>query len=67
MDFGILGISGIDYDGFLFDFDYYEVCVKCVIIENSCSVFFVVDYSKFGCNVMVKFGILVDVDLVIID
>lgn len=38
LDFGILGISGIDYDGSLLDFDYHEVRVKRAIIENSRSV-----------------------------
>ena len=28
LDFGILGISGIDFDGSLLDFDYHEVRVK---------------------------------------
>ncbi len=46
LDFGILGISGIDYDGSLLDFDYHEVRVKRAIIENSRSVFLAVDHSK---------------------
>ncbi|NIY82717.1 DeoR/GlpR family transcriptional regulator [Vibrio hepatarius] len=56
LDFGILGISGIDYDGSLLDFDYHEVRVKQAIIENSRSVFLAVDHSKFGRNAMVKLG-----------
>ena len=56
LDFGILGISGIDLDGSLLDFDYHEVRVKKVIIENSRSVFLAVDHSKFGRNAMVKLG-----------
>lgn len=67
LDFGILGISGIDYDGSLLDFDYHEVRVKRAIIENSRSVFLAVDHSKFGRNAMVKLGTLADVDLVITD
>ncbi|KUI98666.1 glycerol-3-phosphate regulon repressor DeoR family [Vibrio sp. MEBiC08052] len=56
LDFGILGISGIDFDGSLLDFDYHEVRVKQAIIENSRSVFLAVDHSKFGRNAMVKLG-----------
>ncbi len=56
LDFGILGISGIDYDGSLLDFDYHEVRVKQAIIENSRSVFLAADHSKFGRNAMVKLG-----------
>ena len=67
LDFGILGISGIDYDGSLLDFDYHEVRVKRAIIENSRCVFLAVDHSKFGRNAMVKLGTLADVDLIITD
>lgn len=56
LDFGILGISGIDLDGSLLDFDYHEVRVKQAIIENSRSVVLAVDHSKFGRNAMVKLG-----------
>jgi len=56
LDFGILGISGIDFDGSLLDFDYHEVRVKQAIIENSRSVFLAVDHTKFGRNAMVKLG-----------
>nr|WP_240457905.1 DeoR/GlpR family transcriptional regulator [Vibrio neptunius] len=67
LDFGILGISGIDYDGSLLDFDYHEVRVKRAIIENSRSVLLGVDNSKFGRNAMVKLGTIADVDLIITD
>lgn len=65
LDFGILGISGIDYDGSLLDFDYHEVRVKKVILENSRRVFLGVDHTKFGRNAMVKLGRIDEVDLVI--
>lgn len=67
LDFGILGISGIDYDGSLLDFDYHEVRVKRAIIENSRCVYLGVDHSKFGRNAMVKLGTIADVDLIITD
>ena len=54
LDFGILGISGIDSDGSLLEFDYHEVRTKRAIIENSRHVMLVVDHSKFGRNAMVK-------------
>ncbi|MDC0612492.1 DeoR/GlpR family transcriptional regulator, partial [Vibrio sp.] len=65
LDFGILGISGIDFDGSLLDFDYHEVRVKKAIIENSRRVFLGVDNSKFGRNAMVKLGGIEEVDRVI--
>jgi DeoR family glycerol-3-phosphate regulon repressor len=56
MDFGIIGISGIDFDGSLLDFDYREVRVAQAIIANSRQVLLVADHSKFGRNAMVRLG-----------
>ncbi len=67
LDFGILGISGIDYDGSLLDFDYHEVRVKRTIIENSRRVYLGVDHTKFGRNAMVKLGNIEEADLIITD
>lgn len=67
LDFGILGISGIDFDGSLLDFDYHEVRVKQAIIENSRRVFLAVDHSKFGRNAMVKLGSITQVHSVFTD
>jgi DeoR family glycerol-3-phosphate regulon repressor len=67
LDFGIIGISGIDHDGALLDFDYHEVRVKRAIIENSRTVLLGIDHSKFGRNAMVKLGTITELDLVITD
>ncbi|MGO2322719.1 DeoR/GlpR family transcriptional regulator [Vibrio casei] len=67
LDFGILGISGVDFDGSLLDFDYHEVRVKRAIIENSRAVFLPVDHSKFGRNAMVNLGTIQDVNLIVTD
>jgi DeoR family transcriptional regulator, glycerol-3-phosphate regulon repressor len=67
LDFGIIGISGIDYDGSLLDFDYHEVRVKKAIIENSRSVYLAVDNTKFGRNAMVKLGNISELDMLITD
>lgn len=67
LDFGILGISGIDYDGSLLDFDYHEVRVKKAIIENSRNVYLAVDHTKFGRNAMVKLGNISELDMLITD
>lgn len=56
LDFGILGISGIDMNGSLLEFDYHEVRTKRAIIENSRGVMLVTDHSKFGRNAMVNLG-----------
>lgn len=67
LDFGILGISGIDSDGSLLEFDYHEVRTKRAIIENSRSVVLVTDHSKFGRNAMVNLGKLDLVDYLFVD
>ncbi|MBA6337373.1 DeoR/GlpR family transcriptional regulator [Colwellia sp. BRX8-7] len=56
MDFGIIGISGIDIEGSLLDFDYREVRVAQAIIANSRQVILAADHSKFGRNAMVRLG-----------
>lgn len=56
MDFGIIGISGIDGKGNLLDYDYREVSVARAIIAHSRRVFLVCDKSKFGRPAMVRVG-----------
>jgi len=56
MDFGIIGISGIDEDGNLLDYDYREVSVARTIIARSRRVFLACDNSKFGRPAMVSVG-----------
>lgn len=67
VDIGIIGISGIDLDGTLLDFDFREVHVARTIIENSRKVFLVADHSKFGRNAMVKLGSIKEIDTLITD
>lgn len=67
VDFGIIGISGIDPDGSLLDFDYREVLVSRAIIANSRRVFLVTDVSKFGRNAMVRLGHISQVSDLFID
>lgn len=56
VDFGVIGISGIDPDGTLLDFDFHEVRVAQAIIEHSRQVFLAADHSKLGRNAMVRLG-----------
>ncbi|MEG2139468.1 MAG: DeoR/GlpR family DNA-binding transcription regulator [Bilophila sp.] len=62
VDYGIIGISGIDDFGNLLDFDYREVAVARTIIECSRRVFLVTDSSKFGRPAMVRVGHLSDLN-----
>ena len=56
VDFGIIGISGIDEDGSLLDFDYHEVRVSQAIVESSRQVYLVADHTKFGRSALVRLG-----------
>ena len=56
VDYGVIGISGIDLDGTLLDFDYQEVRVAQAIIANSRQVYLAADHTKFGRNAMVRLG-----------
>lgn len=67
LDYGILGISGIDMDGSLLEFDYHEVRTKRAIIENSRCVMLVTDHSKFGRNAMVNLGNMEQLDYLFTD
>jgi DeoR family transcriptional regulator, glycerol-3-phosphate regulon repressor len=55
-DIGIIGISGIDKDGGLFDFDLDEVLCTQAVMRNSRRVFLLADHSKFGRPALVKVG-----------
>ena len=67
VEYAIIGISGIDLDGTLLDFDYREVRVAQAIIANSRHVFLVADHSKFGRNAMVRLGTLSQVSTLFTD
>jgi len=67
VDIGIIGISGIDADGSLLDFDYREVRVAQAIIANSRRVFLAADHTKFGRNAMVRLGSVEQIDALFTD
>ena len=67
VDFGVIGISGIDEDGTLLDFDYREVRVAQTIIENSRTTFLATDHTKFGRRAMVKLGNITELDGLFLD
>jgi DeoR family glycerol-3-phosphate regulon repressor len=67
VDFGIIGISGIDADGTLLDFDYREVRVAKTIMENSHEVFLAADHTKFGRNAMVRLARISEIDALFTD
>ncbi len=67
VDIGLIGISGIEADGTLRDFDYREVKVARTIIGQSREVWLAADHSKFNRPAMVELARLDDVDRVFTD
>ncbi|MBA3029594.1 MAG: DeoR family transcriptional regulator [Desulfobacteraceae bacterium] len=67
VDYGIIGISGIDMDGTLLDFDYREVRVARAIIDNSRNVFLAADHTKFGRSAMVRLANISEIEALFTD
>lgn len=56
LDIGLVGISGIEPDGMLTDYDLREVKVAQAIMRASRQVWLAADRSKFGRSAMVALG-----------
>ena len=67
VDIGLIGISGIEADGTLRDFDYREVKVARTIIEQSREVWLAADHSKFNRPAMVELAHVNDIDVLFTD
>ncbi len=67
VDIGLIGISAIEADGTLRDFDYREVKVARAIIEHSREIWLAADHSKFNRPAMVELGRLDQVDTLFTD
>ncbi len=62
VDIGLIGISSIEADGTLRDFDYREVKVSRAIIKHSRQVWLAADSSKFNRPAMVELGHVNELD-----
>jgi len=67
VDLALIGISGIEADGSLRDFDYREVKVAQTIIEQSREVWLAADSSKFNRPAMVELATLAQIDRLFTD
>jgi len=67
VDIGIIGISSIEADGTLRDFDPREVRVAQAIIEQSREVWLVADHDKFGRQALVRMGHLEQIGVLFTD
>jgi DeoR family glycerol-3-phosphate regulon repressor len=62
VDIGVIGVSSIEPDGALLDYDYREVKVAQAILEQAREVWLVADHSKFTRRALVRLAHLSDVD-----
>jgi len=67
VDIGLIGISGIESDGTLRDFDFREVKVARAIIEQSRQVWVAADHSKFNRPAMVQVAGFAEIDALFTD
>lgn len=67
VDIALMGISSIETDGTLFDFDFREVRVLRTIMENARSVWLLADHSKYGRNALVRVGSITEMDALFTD
>lgn len=67
VDFAVIGVSAIDADGALLDFDIREVRVAQAILENARCVMLVADSSKLARRAPVRLGTLSQVDVFVTD
>jgi DeoR family glycerol-3-phosphate regulon repressor len=67
VDIGLIGISGIEADGTLRDYDYREVKVSRAIVEHSREIWLAADHSKFNRPAMVELGHISELDRLFTD
>jgi DeoR family glycerol-3-phosphate regulon repressor len=67
VDVAVIGISGIEADGSLRDFDYSEVKVAQTIIGHAREVWLAADHSKFNRAAMVEVARLDQIDRLFTD
>ena len=67
VDYAIIGVSALDSDGSLLDFDYQEVKVAQAIIENARHVILVSDGSKLEQNAPVRIGHISQINTLVTD
>ncbi len=67
VDIGLIGISGIEADGTLRDYDFREVKVARAIMEHSREIWLAADASKFNRQAMVELAPLSSIDRLFTD
>jgi len=67
LDYAVMGVSAIDEQGALLDFDHREVRAAQAILDNSRNVILAADSMKFARSAPVRIGHLSDVNVFVTD
>ncbi|MFY8030952.1 MAG: DeoR/GlpR family DNA-binding transcription regulator [Devosia sp.] len=67
VDYAVIGVSAIDADGTLLDYDFREVKVAQAIIETARKTILVCDNMKFSRTAPVRIGHLEQIDVLVTD
>lgn len=67
VDYAVIGVSAIDDDGAMLDFDYREVRVAKAIINNARKIMLAADATKFTRSAPVRVAHLSEVDVFVTD
>lgn len=67
VDYGVIGISAIDPDGDLLDYDLAEVRVSRAIIRQARKIYLVADASKLARSAPARLASLADIDAIFTD
>jgi DeoR family glycerol-3-phosphate regulon repressor len=66
-DYAVIGVSAIDEDGSLLDYDFREVRVAQAIMDNARHVILVADTMKFERNAPIRIGHISQVNTIVIN
>jgi DeoR family glycerol-3-phosphate regulon repressor len=67
VDYAVIGVSAIDEDGSLLDYDYREVRVAQAIIKNARKVILVADTMKLERSAPIRIGHISQIHTIVID
>jgi DeoR family glycerol-3-phosphate regulon repressor len=67
VDIGLVGVSSVEADGTLRDYDYREVKVSRAIMSHAREIWMAADHTKFNRPAMVELGNLRDLDVFFTD
>lgn len=67
VDYAVIGVSAIDADGSLLDYDFREVRVAQAIIKNARHIILVTDAMKLERSAPIRIGHISQIDTIVID